>query len=68
MSIEFTSGLEKPSNIIPLPGNFIRPAFEKLYGFDVPTGAPPAIDGAITTEASEPLTTELNEILLFEPA
>ena len=68
MSIEFTSGLEKPSNIIPLPGNFIRPAFEALYGFDVPTGAPPAIDGAITTEASEPLTTELGDILLFEPA
>ena len=66
MSLEFTV-LEKPSNIIALPGNFIRPAFEKLYGFDVP---PPVVgvDGAITSEASEPLTTELNEILLFEPA
>ena len=63
MSLEFTV-LEKPSNIIPLPGNFIRPAFEKLYGFD----AEEVIDGAIFTEASEPLTTELNEILLFEPA
>jgi len=62
MSLIFTT-LEKPSNIIPLPGNFIRPAFEKLYGFDTPQ-----IDGAIFTEASEPLTTELNEILLFEPA
>lgn len=62
MSIEFTT-LEKPSNIIALPGNFIRPAFEKLYGFD----AEEVIDGAIFTEASEPLTTELNEILLFEP-
>ena len=68
MSIEFTSGFEKPSGVIAFPGNFIRPAFEKLYGFDAPTGAPPAIDVAITTEASEPLTTELNEILLFEQA
>jgi len=64
MSLEFPSTLEKPSNITPLPGNFIRPAFEKLYGFD----AEEVIDGAIFTEASEPLTTELNEILLFEPA
>jgi hypothetical protein len=66
MSIEFTSVLEKPSNITPLPGNFIRPAFEKLYGFDAPQED--VIDGAILTEASEPLTTELGEILLFEPA
>jgi hypothetical protein len=65
MSIKFTV-LEKPSNIIPLPGNFIRPVFEKLYGFDAPQEE--VIDGAIFTEASEPLTTELNEILLFEPA
>lgn len=63
MSLIFTT-LEKPSNITPFPGNFIRPAFEKLYGFD----AEDVIDGAIFTEASEPLTTELNEILLFEPA
>jgi hypothetical protein len=62
MSLIFTT-LEKPSNITPLPGNFIRPAFEELYGFDADV-----IDGAITTELSEPLTTELNEILLFEPA
>jgi len=68
MSLILTPSIEKPSNITPLPGNFIRPAFEALYGFDVPTGAPPAIDGAITTEASEPLTTELGDILLFEPA
>jgi hypothetical protein len=67
MSIEFTSGFEKPSGVIAFPGNFIRPAFEKLYGFDAPQGEP-VIDGAIFTEASEPLTTELNEILLFEPA
>jgi hypothetical protein len=63
MSLLLTPSIEKPSNIIPLPGNFIRPAFEKLYGFD----AEEVIDGAIFTEASEPLTTELNEILLFEP-
>ena len=63
MSLLLTPSIEKPSNIIALPGNFIRPAFEKLYGFD----AVEVIDGAIFTEASEPLTTELNEILLFEP-
>ena len=66
MSIEFTSGFEKPSGVVAFPGNFIRPAFEKLYGFDAPQED--VIDGAIFTEASEPLTTELNEILLFEPA
>jgi hypothetical protein len=63
MSLLLTPSLEKPSNITPLPGNFIRPAFEELYGFDADV-----IDGAIFTEASEPLTTEQNEILLFEPA
>ena len=67
MSLLLTPSIEKPSNITPLPGNFIRPAFEKLYGFDAPQEVP-TIDGAIFTEASEPLTTELNEILLFEPA
>ena len=65
MSLIFTT-LEKPSNILGLPNNFIRPAFEELYGFDAPQEE--VIDGAIFTEASEPLTTELNEILLFEPA
>ena len=64
MSLEFPSLLEKPSNIIPLPNNLIRPAFERLYGFDAEV---PVIDGALFTEASEPLTTEQNEILLFEP-
>jgi hypothetical protein len=63
--IVYPSGLVKPSNIEPLPDVFIRPAFEELYGFDVPQVI--GIDGAVTTEASEPLTTELNEILLFEP-
>ena len=66
MSLLLTPSIEKPSNITPFPGNFIRPAFEKLYGFDAPQEE--VIDGAITTQASEPLTTELNEILLFEPA
>ena len=66
MSLIFTT-LEKPSNITSFPGNFIRPAFEKLYGFDAPQEEV-TVDGAIFTEASEPLTTELNEILLFEPA
>ena len=64
MSLLLTPSIEKPSNILGLPNNFIRPAFERLYGFD----AEEVIDGAIFTEASEPLTTELNEILLFEPA
>ena len=64
MSLLLTPSIEKPSNILGLPNNFIRPAFEELYGFD----AEEVIDGAIFTEASEPLTTEQNEILLFEPA
>jgi hypothetical protein len=34
MSLEFPTTLEKPSNIISLPGNFVRPSFEVLYGFD----------------------------------
>ena len=66
MSLLLTPSIEKPSNILGLPNNFIRPAFEKLYGFDAPQED--VIDGALFTEASEPLTTELNEILLFEPA
>ena len=45
MSLIFTT-LEKPSNITPLPGNFIRPAFEKLYGFDAPQGPPVTFDTA----------------------
>jgi len=66
MSLLLTPSIEKPSNIIGLPGNFVRPSFEKLYGFDAPQED--VIDGAILTEAGEPLTTELGEILLFEPA
>ena len=67
MSIEFTSVLEKPSNITPLPGNFIRPAFEKLYGFDAPQEV--GVDGALLTEpAGDILVTELDEPIAFEPA
>lgn len=33
MSLTFPT-LEKPSNIIALPGSFVRPSFEELYGFD----------------------------------
>ena len=64
--IVYPSGVVKPSNVEGLPGGFVRPAFEELYGFDVPQEV--GIDGAILTEASEPLTTELGDILLFEPA
>jgi hypothetical protein len=68
MSIEFTV-LEKPSNIIALPGNFIRPAFEKLYGFDAPQITPSVVDGALLTEpAGDILVTELDEPIAFEPA
>jgi hypothetical protein len=66
MSLTFTV-LEKPSNIIPLPSNFIRPAFEELYGFDAQVDD--AIDGALLTEpAGDILVTELNEPIAFEPA
>ena len=34
MSITFPSGLARPSNVEGLPGGFVRPAFEELYGFD----------------------------------
>jgi len=34
MSITFPSGLTKPSNVEGFPNGFVRPAFEKLYGFD----------------------------------
>ena len=66
MSLKFTV-IEKPSNITPVPGNFIRPAFEKLYGFDAPQED--VIDGALLTEpAGDTLVTELNEPIAFEPA
>ena len=63
----YPSELKKPSGIVDgLPNAMVRPAFEKLYGFDVPTGSAPVIDGAIFTEGGEPMITEANEILLFE--
>ena len=34
MSLLLTPSIEKPSGIIAFPGNFIRPSFEVLYGFD----------------------------------
>lgn len=46
MSIEFTSSLEKPSNITALPSRLTRPAFGALYGFDAETpSTPPPADG-----------------------
>ena len=40
MSITFPSGLTKPSNVEGFPDGFVRPAFEKLYGFDAPQEVP----------------------------
>jgi len=37
MSLTFPT-IEKPSGIIAFPGNFVRPAFEELYGFDAVGG------------------------------
>lgn len=65
MSITFTDQLDKPSGVITIPNQFIRPVFGALYGFDTPQT--PVIDGALTTELSEPLVTEADDILLFEP-
>jgi hypothetical protein len=57
MSLEFPSTLEKPSNITPLPGNFVRPAFEKLYGFDIEDGTLRAYyDTQAAIEARSPVT------------
>lgn len=61
--MEFTNELEKPSALIPIPSELKRPAFGALYGFD----ATQVVDGALLTELSEPLVTEADEILLFEP-
>jgi len=63
MSITFTDQLDKPSEITAIPNQFIRPAFGELYGFD----STEVIDGALLTELSEPLVTEADEILQFEP-
>ncbi len=65
MSITFTDQLDKPSEITTIPNQLLRPVFGALYGFDTPQT--PVIDGALTTELSEPLVTEADDILLFEP-
>lgn len=65
MSITFTDQLDKPSEITTIPNQLLRPVFGALYGFDTPQT--PIIDGALTTELSEPLVTEADDILLFEP-
>ena len=39
MSLTFTSGARPPSNIRLLPGEFSRPAFGVLYGFDADADA-----------------------------
>ena len=67
MSIEFTSDARPPSNIRLLPSEFLRPAFGELYGFDADADSGVTIDGALTTELSEPLTAENGDILIFEP-
>ena len=70
MAIQFTSDARPPSGTQLLPNQFLRPAFGELYGFDADADTPttPTIDGALTTELSEPLTTENGDILQFEPA
>jgi len=65
MSITFTDQLDKPSEIKVIPNQLLRPIFGALYGFDTPQT--PVIDGALLTELSEPLVTEADDILLFEP-
>lgn len=63
MSLTFpTEDLKKPSELTAIPNQLNRPAFGTLYGFD----ASPAIDGAIFTEDGKAMTTENNDILLFE--
>jgi hypothetical protein len=39
-----------------------------LYGFDADADSGVTIDGALTTELSEPLTAENGDILQFEPS
>lgn len=69
MSITFpTTDQKVPSGITALPSEFKRPAFGTLYGFDADADEAVTVDGAITTELSEPLTTENGDILIFEPA
>ena len=68
MGLTFTSDARPPSNTQLLPNRFIRPAFGELYGFDADADEAVTIDGALTTELSEPLTAENGDILIFEPA
>lgn len=68
MAIQFTSDARPPSGTQLLPNQFIRPEFGELYGFDADADEAVTIDGALTTELSEPLTTENGDILIFEPA
>jgi hypothetical protein len=58
MPITFPSGLTKPSNVTALPGNFIRPAFEELYGFDTPQGPPPLFDDSLSFPTIQVFDTE----------
>ena len=68
MAIQFTSDARPPSGTQLLPNRFLRPAFGELYGFDADADEAATVDGALTTELSEPLTTENGDILIFEPA
>ena len=68
MALTFTSDARPPSNTQLLPNRFLRPAFGELYGFDADADSGVTIDGALTTELSEPLTAENGDILQFEPA
>jgi hypothetical protein len=68
MALSFTSDARPPSNTQLLPNRFLRPAFGELYGFDADADSGVTIDGALTTELSEPLTAENGDILQFEPA
>jgi len=63
--MEFTNELDKPNGLITIPSKLVRPAFGALYGFD--SVVSDTIDGALLTELLEPLVTELDEVLLFEP-
>ena len=63
MSLTFTDELEKPSGIIPIPGNLERPSFGTLYGFDSTL----EVDNALQTELGEFMITEQGDYLLFEP-
>jgi hypothetical protein len=68
MALTFTSDARPPSNTQLLPNRFLRPAFGELYGFDADADSGVTIDGALTTELSEPLTAENGDILQFEPS